>query len=199
MGRKALLIAGVIGLVVIIAGLILFFGRRESAPQTEQQNTEGITVSTSPNSWQIVTSGPLGLSVEVPPAWWVDHVDGDIEAILGDSESQSLGVGAEFVIYSYENPDNLTPEDWLKQEDISGFSKIIKNGKEGVSYETKIIEKYYSNGRPQSRFIDDSYLLVNIFFADAKIIEVNCTLSGPNYKTMIPTCEKIIGSLQFRE
>ncbi len=85
----------------------------------------------------------------------------------------------------------------IKKKGINNFSRATKNGREGVSYETKVREKYYSGGRSQSRPIENTYILGNIFPNKGKIIEATCALSGPNYKTMIPTCEEIIKSLQF--
>ncbi len=197
MSRKALIVIAIIGFVVIIAAAVLIFGKKELSTQTETQNSVGVATSTLSNGWQLIKSESLGLSVTVPPAWRVGHVNGNIEAILGDGENQELGIGAELIVYAYDNPSSLTPEDWLKQKGITSLSRMTRNGVEGISYEAKTIEKFYRDGKYQSRIVENTYALGNIFLSQGKIIEVTCALSGPNYKTMIPACGEIVNSLQF--
>jgi len=199
MSKKALIITAVIGFVVIVAGVIFIFGKKGSSTQTGIQNTEEVAISILPNGWQSVTSELLGISVEVPPIWRVGYINGNIEAIFGDGENQGLSVGAGLIVYGYDNPNSLTPENWLKEKGITSFSRITRNGVEGISYEAKTVEKYYKDGKYRSRVLEDTYALGNIFLSQGKIIEATCALSGPNYKTMIPTCEEIVKSLQFMQ
>ena len=197
MSRKALIITAAIGFVIVITGIIFIFGRKGPSTQTGTQNTEEIAISILPNGWQFVASKPLGISIGVPPVWKVGRISGNIEAILGDGENQELGIGAELIIYSYDNPRRLTPDKWAQEKGTNSPSIIIKNGIEGVSYTAKAVEKYYRDNKYQSKVLDDTYIVGNIFSRENKIIEATCALSGPNYKTMIPTCEEIVKSLQF--
>lgn len=191
MSKKALIIAAAIGFVIVITGIIFTFGQKESSIQTGTQNAEEITVSILPNGWREVRHPAYGISLEVPLAWKITILEngrGKIEAAL-----LGAGVSAVVDVFREENTKGSTPEKLLSENKNNRATEISKGSIRGASYVTKLGSEHI-NG-----FINDSYLLSAKYFLDNQILNVSCSLSGPNYKTMIPTCEKIVESLQFIE
>jgi hypothetical protein len=189
MKRKALIVAGIILLLIISMLATSLTGRKDSQEENQTAEAEIVTLSQLPNGWRLVKHPVYGVSLELPPAWGItvfENGKGKIEgSFLG------AGVGAVININREDNVDGLTPEGLLNQNKNNQAAEITQNSVKGVSYVTKL------GSEDLPGFINDSYLLVNDYFLGDEILNISCSLSGPNYKLMIPTCEKIVKSLQF--
>ncbi len=189
MSRKALVITAAIGFVIIITGAIFIFGRKGPSTKTGTQDNKEITISTLPGGWRLVESPAYNISFKIPSAWKITVLEngrGKIEAVF-----LGAGVNAVVDVVKEDNMDGLTSEELLGQNKDNQATEVNQDSIRGVSYVTKVGSEHNTG------FISDSYLLSNKYFPGNQILNASCSLSGPNYKTMIPTCEEIIGSSKF--
>lgn len=178
---------------MVIAGVILFVRSRQSPPQTKTQTQDLVTVSppTETGGWQLVRHPIFNISFKLPPAWKITVFDNG----KGRTEGDFFGVGATAVINidQKSNPTGLNPDKFIEENKKLNPFRVNRGLIQGIGYVTK--ETAEDDPGP----VEDSYFLVNQYFISDKVLAVSCGLSGPNYKTMIPTCEEITKSLQFNQ
>lgn len=191
MSKRALIIAAVIGLAIIIAGAIFLVRSRQEPPQPETQTQDLVTVfpSTETGGWRLIRHPVFGITFKFPPAWKItvfDNGKGRVEGVFFGE-----GINVIVNIDRQDNTERLTPEELLSQIQSLPTSEISRGTIKGVGYVTK------AGSEDTPELIEESYVLINKYFIDDRILDISCSLSGPNYRTMIPTCEEIAESLQF--
>ncbi len=198
MGKKALILTTVIGLAIVIAGTIFFLRSRQSSSQTEapgNQSQELAVVSSSGETggWQIVRHPIFHITFKLPPAWKITVFDKGRGEISGVFPGE--GFDAVVNVSRQDNLTGVTSEKLLSEN--KNFFKVSREAIEGVGYIAQITSEAPESNINETGGIPNSHVLVNQYFVNGKILEISCSLLGPNYKTMIPTCEEIINSLQF--
>ncbi|MDP3991604.1 MAG: hypothetical protein Q8P66_01730 [Candidatus Colwellbacteria bacterium] len=193
MNRRTLAVIVVIGLVTLIAGMV-FVLRLDENDKTVSDGREGgeLIVSRLPTSWQLIENTKLKYAFEVPPSWEVQLVVEDVEARF-----KTDAVRAEVTAYGYSNLDNVSLEEWIKSVNPTEVSRTIKEQRDGLKYITRETAESYEGGELRSITIDESYVLGILFQVKDKILDIRCSVAGPEYRSMILTCEEIVKSLQF--
>lgn len=194
MSRKALIVVAVIGLVVVITGLIFFFGKKtlETSPEAQEVT---ITQPSELSGWRLINHQSFELTVAVPPAWEVvvfDEPEGGKGSIRADYLSE--GVSASMFVNRYKTSD-MPSAVIIRERRATNRKNIERNSVIGISYETKETQGDY----PEGDFIENSYILVNQYSLDDETVEVSCHLLGSNYRTLISTCQGIFNSIQFTQ
>lgn len=192
MKRWVLTITGIISLLLVVI-LVVWFASRGDGREGSGAAGEAETVKLSqlPNGWRLVEHPVYGISLEIPSAWEITILDngkGKIGAAFLDA-----GVGAIVDAIREDNISGITPEGLLAGNKMNQAREINQGSVRGVNYVTKV------GSDDETGFLEDSYFLSGKYFLDDRILSVSCSLSGPNYKTMIPTCERVVGSLQFKD
>ena len=192
MSRRTLVVVVIIGLVTLIAGIV-FILRSGQNDKTVSGGEDGeLIVSRLPTSWQLIENTKLKYAFEVPPSWEVQLVVEDIETSF-----KTDGLRAEVSAYGYSNLDNVSLEEWVKSSNPTEISRTTKGQREGLRYIAREMVESYESGELQSVTINESYILGTIFQLEDKILDIRCSVVGSEYKSMIPTCEEIMKSLQF--
>ena len=191
MSKRTLIVIVVIGLLIIIAGAIFLLRSGQESPQKETEFQDSVTVSppTETGGWRLIRHPVFGINLELPSGWEIrlfENGKGRIEGVFFGE-----GINAIVNIDRQDNTERLTPERLLSQIQDLPASEISRGTIKGVSYVTK------AGSEDTPELIRESYVLINKYFIDDRILDISCSLSGPNYRTMIPTCEGIAGSLQF--
>ena len=191
MSKRTLIVIVVIGLLIIIAGAIFLLRSGQESPQgeTEPQNLVTVSPPTETGGWRLIRHPVFGITFRLPPGWEIRLFEdgrGRIEGVFFGE-----GINAIVNIDRQDNTERLTPEKLLSQIQSFPASEISRGTVKGVSYVTK------AGSEDTPELIGESYVLINKYFIDDRILDISCSLSGPNYRTMIPTCEKITESLQF--
>jgi len=195
MKKKVLILAAVVVIAVIVAGVILFLDRGEELPTAQDQTREErVNISRLPNGWQLIENTKFHYTFEIPPNWEPQLIGDDIEAGFRTDTFR-----ADVLINGYSNPENIDLIKWVESSKPNEISEVIKGGIKGLRYVGRELVEGYEDGEIQLATINESYILGNIFQIQDKVVDIRCSISGSNYRTMIPTCEEIIGSLQFIE
>jgi hypothetical protein len=192
MSRKVFIIA-IIVLVAIIVSAILIFRGKES-PTPKQVSEERVDISRLPENWQLIKNTKYHYSLRIPPSWEARLIGDDIAANFKTDTFK-----ADVVVNAYSNPENTNLQEWVESSKPSKVSEINKEGFQGLRYVGQELAEGYTGKEMRIGAIAESYAVGNIFKIENRIVDVRCSISGPNYKTMIPTCERIVESLQFRE
>lgn len=195
MSRKALIILVIIGLAIVIAGASFFVRSWQSPSQTETQSQYLVTISppTTTGGWQVVHHPIFNITFKLPPAWKITVFD------KGRGETSGFFSGEGFdAVVNVSRQDNLTGATSVKLlSENKSFFKVSRGATEGIGYAAQITREAPESNVNEAGGIPNSYVLTNQYFVDGKILEISCNLLGPNYKTMTPTCEEIMKSLEF--
>lgn len=196
MSKKALIVAVVIGLVVIITGLILLNRSQEepSSQSEDQAGQERVNISRLPNGWQLIENTKFHYAFEIPPNWEAQLIGDDIEAGFRADTFR-----ADILVNGYSNPENIGLREWIESSKPSEVTEIKKERMKGLKYVGRELVEDFENSEIQLAIMNESYILGNIFQIQDKVVDIRCSISGVNYRTMIPTCERIVESLQFIE
>lgn len=193
MSKKVLLVVSVIGLTVIIAGVIFISDRgRTPALNENQADQERVNISRLPSGWQLVENTKFHYTFEIPPSWEIQLIGDDVEAGF---RADTFRV--DVLVNGYSNPENIDLIKWVESSKPNEISEVIKGEIKGLRYVGRELVEGYEDGEIQLATINESYVLGNIFQIQDKVVDIRCSISGPNYRTMIPTCEEIVESLQF--
>jgi hypothetical protein len=195
MSRRTLVVVAVVGLITLITGIVFVLrsGENDKIVSGEGENGE-LIVSRLPTSWQLIENTKLKYAFEVPPSWEVQLVVEDIEASF-----KTDALRAEVSAYGYPNLDNVSLEEWVKSKNPTEISRAIEGQREGLRYITRETVESYESGELQSVTINESYVLGTLFQLKDKIFDIRCSVVGAEYRSMIPTCEEIVKSLQFTQ
>lgn len=190
MSKKALIIGSAVFLLAILVLVGWLATRGGISDENKTTKTETVQLSQLPGGWRLIEHPAYGIALEIPSAWEITVLEGG----KGEASAVFLGPGVSAVVSAFkeENVEGLTPEKLLDEKRNNQAKEISKGSMRGVSYVTKLGSEHIDG------FISDSYLLSLKYFLNSQILDISCSLSGPNYKTMIPTCEEILNSLQFR-
>lgn len=192
MNKKVFIAAGVMGLIVIIIGVILIFGRKGPATSPKVQEVT-ISQPSEFGGWQLITHQTFRLTVTVPPAWQVtvfDDPQGGKGSIRADYSGE--GLTASMFVNRYKTSDTPSAVT-IRERRAIDRKDIESDGVPGVSYETKENKGDY----PEGDFIENSYILVNKYSLGDETVETSCHSLGSNYRTLILTCQEILNSIQF--
>ena len=192
MSKKALITVVIIGLMVIITGALLLSNRDEASAPIETEDL--VTISRPPElgGWQLIEDTKFHYAFEIPPNWEAQVIGDDIEARFRTDTFRAV-----VSVNGFANPENIGLREWIESSRPSEVREITKEGIKGLRYVGQELVESYEDGDIQLKAVKESYLLGNIFQVQDQIVDIQCSVSGPNYKTMIPTCEKIIGGLRF--
>ena len=195
MSKRTLIVIVVIGLLIIIAGAIFLLRSGQESPREETQTQELVTVSPSAETggWLLIRHPVFGVSFKLPPAWKITVFANGKGEVSGNFSSE--GFNAVVNVSRQDNLIGTTPVKLLSEN--KSFFKVNQGPIEGIGYITQITSEAPESNINEAGGIPDSYVLTNQYFVNGKMLEISCSLLGLNYKTMIPTCEEIIKSLQF--
>ena len=181
-------------LVVVLVGGVLYFIFRGGEPEPKPE-IAGITDTEA--GWRVITHPGFNITFRIPDAWQItvfEEGKGPVEASYETEE-----ITASFSIYERPNLFGVTAPQ-IVQSEPDKFSEIRRDSRTGVSYLTKEgREDPDPTDKEIVTSIEDSYVLVNEFFVDDKIIKITCKTLGEAYETLIPTCERIVGEVHFSQ
>lgn len=192
MKRRGVIISIVL-VILILFGALLYFafrGEKEAMPESEIVNVTGVEAG-----WRFVEHPVFNITFQVPEAWEITV----FEDGKGQAKATFLaeGIAAELRIYERPNLFGITA-DQLMQSEPNKFQGVERDGRVGVGYVTKA-GREVPGPTEEGGLIEDSYILNNQFFIGEKILEVNCQIIGQAYRTLIPTCERMVGEVHFQE
>jgi len=206
MNRNTLMLFGgalVLLIVVLILAIFLRGAREEqqvnnvtdpfgevSSP-TGSQTIGPITVYDAVGGWKKVENTSENFSANLPENWDVSADTGNY-SIKASTIAGSEGIV--FDVYTFDNPQSISPAAWAKNErGVTQSTPVEVGGIAGIRYVGKIV--YGGGDFPYgSDEFEDSYLASIILGTGGKIIEVGCAVSGPGYESYKSTCEEILNS-----
>jgi len=192
MSRKVFIIAIIVLIVIIVSAILIFRGKESPTPK--QVSEERVDISRLPENWQLIKNTKYHYSLRIPPSWEARLIGDDIAANFKTDTFK-----ADVVVNAYSNPENTNLQEWVESSKPSKVSEINKEGFQGLRYVGQELAEGYTGKEMRIGAIAESYAVGNIFKIENRIVDIRCSIIGPNYKTMIPTCERIVESLQFRE
>lgn len=224
MNRNTILLfcsAAVLLIIVVGLAISLSFGG-SSKNETKSQINGGVygTPQTSPNAtsnpatptsttansatfgavtvykpvagWQLAQNNSLKVSLKVPAEWDISG-DSSKYSFKAAWNTERVEMGAD--IYSYDNPDKITPSEWAQKSGLKSFAATIVGGVSGVRYTTKIAYEQIFDEDPSE--LDDSYIVGLILPQGGKIIDASCFVSGTDYALYKSKCDEIINTFSF--
>ena len=180
-------------LVVVLVGVVLYFIFRGGEPEPKPE-IAGITDTEA--GWRVITHPGFNITFRIPDAWKItvfEEGKGQVKATF-----LAEGITAELRIYERPNLFGITA-DQLIQSEPNKFQKIERDGKIGVSYVSRAGREVPNPAEGEGGLIEDSYILTNQFFIGDNILETDCQIIGQAYKTMLPTCERMVGEVHFSQ
>ncbi len=164
------------------------------ATTTAESVTIGaITVYAPVGGWQLAQINDLKVSIKVPENW---DISADVSKYNFKAAWNTDKVGMAADIYSYDNPNKITPAQWAKNNnDLIDFTSITVSGVSGIRYVTKVIYGKIFDEAPS--LLENSYVVGLLFPKDNKMIDVSCFVNGTDYSLYKSKCDEVINTFNF--
>jgi hypothetical protein len=160
---------------------------------TAKSTTIGaITVYAPVGGWQLAQNNDLKVSLKVPENW---DISADVSKYNFKAAWNTDRVGMSADIYSYDNPNKITPAQWAVNNNLKDFTSITIGGISGVRYVTKVTYGKIFNETPTP--IENSYFVGLILPQGGKIIDASCFVNGVDYSLYKSNCDEVINAFSF--
>lgn len=151
-----------------------------------------ITVYPPVAGWRVAENNSLGVSLKVPEDW---DISGEVSRYDFKAAWVRERVSIAADIYSYDNKNKITPDQWAKNGGLTEFLPISVGGISGVRYITKVTyEAIFDEGDSE---IENSYIVGLLLPKGDKMIDVSCFTMGVDYAIYKSRCNEIINTFNF--
>lgn len=167
----------------------------QNASQPASKTIGAITVYPPVAGWQVAENNNLGVSLKVPEDW---DISGEVSKYDFKAAWVSEKASMAADIYSYDNKNKITPQEWAKNGGLTEFLPVSVDGISGVRYITKITYgAIFDEGASDE--VEDSYIVGLLLPKGDKMIDVSCFTTGVDYAIYKSRCDEVINTFNFTQ